>query len=59
MGLWIAIGAFLLGSGAGALVTAAFYSSQFRELKRLIGSGRRNGLPEERPKPEDVRRKSA
>jgi hypothetical protein len=32
----LVIGVFLLGSGAGALVTVVFYSGQIRELRRLI-----------------------
>jgi hypothetical protein len=36
--LWRTFGVFLLGSGAGAVITAAYDSSQLRELERLIGS---------------------
>jgi hypothetical protein len=36
--LWRTFGVFLLGSGAGAVITAAYYSSQIGELKRLIKS---------------------
>ncbi len=46
----------LLGSGAGALVTAVFYSDQIRTLKNLLAQP----LPEIlNPKPEDADRKSA
>ena len=60
MDIWTAVEFFLLGGGAGALTTAALYSRQFRELKRLIGAASRNRLQDEQsPKPEGVRRKSA
>ena len=60
MDIWTAVAAFLLGGGAGALTTAALYSSQIGELKRLIGAGSRHRLQDEQsPKPEGVRRKSA
>ena len=58
MAVLLLIGVFLLGSGAGALVTAAFYSSQIRSLKELL----EQLLPvSEIPnsKPEDAGRKSA
>jgi len=32
---WNALGIFLLGSGAGALLAAIFYSAQIRRLKEL------------------------
>jgi hypothetical protein len=36
MDTWSAIGVFLLGAGAGALLTRIFYSSQIDNLKRLL-----------------------
>ena len=59
---WSALGVFLLGGGAGALLTAAFYSAQIRELKRLIAAPRaENSVAAERQNDQgnDVNRKSA
>jgi hypothetical protein len=34
--LWITLGVFLLGAGAGAVTTAAMYSAQVRRLRQLV-----------------------
>jgi len=39
---------FLLGTGAGAVATAAYYSAQIRELKQLIESASAQNAQEER-----------
>jgi len=59
--LWGSLGVFLLGSGAGAITTATYYSSQIRQLKQLIES---TSAPQEREtssaeNDEDEQRKSA
>jgi hypothetical protein len=53
----LVVGVFLLGSGAGALVTVVFYSGQIRELRRLISY-----LPateKQNPLEKNAKRKSA
>ena len=35
---WTTLGVFLLGTGAGALLTAIFYSDQIRSLKKLLNA---------------------
>jgi len=61
MHVWSALGIFLLGTGAGAITTAAYYSAQIRELKRLIDSlSARNTQEKEAVQREaDEKRKSA
>jgi len=36
MNAWTALGIFLLGSGAGALTTAVYYSAKLDALKALV-----------------------
>jgi hypothetical protein len=47
MHVWSALGIFLLGTGAGAVTTAAYYSAQIRELSRLIASASAQNAQEE------------
>jgi hypothetical protein len=61
--LWGTLGIFLLGSGAGAVITAAYYSSQIRELKRFVGSSAVSPQQEHQEQPvkseDSEKRKSA
>jgi len=50
MDAWRSLGVFLLGTGAGAVATAAYYSAQIRELKQLIESASAQNVQEERLK---------
>lgn len=54
----LAVAIFLIGSAAGAVVTAAFYSSQMRSMKSAL---RQVSLPSQSPmtNPDDTERKSA
>jgi hypothetical protein len=42
MDLWMALGIFLLGAGAGALTTAALHIKQIRRLKDLPEAAQNN-----------------
>jgi hypothetical protein len=39
---WIASGCYLLGAGAGSLVSAALHAEQIRKLKSLLEAARSN-----------------
>ena len=57
---WFVIGIFLLGSGAGAITTAAYYSGQIHRLKRLMETASQSqSLEEPNSHLEDESRKSA
>jgi len=59
--IWSAFGVFLLGTGAGALLTAIFYSAQVNELRRLLSvhpPDNSGGEPQDNPEITE-RRKSA
>jgi hypothetical protein len=38
---WIALGCFLLGAGAGSLVSAALHAKEIRKLKNLLEAAAR------------------
>ena len=60
MDTWSAIGVFLLGAGAGALLTRIFYSSQIDKLKQLLkAASAENSRVEQAKHPEFEGRKSA
>lgn len=61
MDSWIALAIFLLGAGAGALVTAIFYSAQIRDVKRLLtaNSGENSSTEKQNIRGSEERRKSA
>jgi hypothetical protein len=39
---WIASGCFLLGAGAGSLVSSALHAKEIRKLKSLLEAARSN-----------------
>ena len=59
MDVLVAIGIFLLGSAAGAFVTATLYVSRMREIRRLLEASPHYSWSEQSPKPEEAKRKSA
>jgi hypothetical protein len=56
---WSALVIFLLGSGAGALLTAIFYSEQIRALKQFLNAASAQDARAEKVKKDFDGRKSA
>jgi hypothetical protein len=52
---WMTFGIFLLGAGAGALITTALYVKQIRQLKDLLEAAHNNSRTEERCRKPDKR----
>jgi len=58
MDIWT-IGLFLLGSGVGALTTAAFYVNRIRAVRRMIEAHGSDLSKEWNSRPKGEQRKSA
>lgn len=59
VGLWVALGIFLLGAGTGALTTFALNVHQIRHLKDLLQTEQNSQNKEQEQRPERNGRKSA
>jgi len=47
---WIASGCFLLGAGAGSLVSAALHAKEIRKTQKPAGSGGTPTIPKQKTK---------
>ena len=59
MHMWVALGIFLLGAGAGALTTFALHVKHIRHLKDLLKTERNSQTSGQEERPELDGRKSA